>query len=59
MPETQWLTIPEIVRAARAALPANIWDFSCGGAESETTLRRNRAGFDNYSAPRKLDRWRS
>ena len=42
----EWLTIPEIVRAARAKLPANIWHYSCGGAESETTLRRNRSAFD-------------
>jgi glycolate oxidase len=44
-----WLTIPEIVRAARTALPTHIWDFSCGGAESETALRRNRAAFDHYA----------
>lgn len=41
-----WLTIPEIVRAARAKLPANVWHYSCGGAESETTLRRNRSAFE-------------
>ncbi|MPZ13541.1 MAG: alpha-hydroxy-acid oxidizing protein [Chloroflexi bacterium] len=42
----EWLTIPEIVRAARARLAPHIWDFAAGGAESETTLRRNRAAFD-------------
>lgn len=41
-----WLTIPEIVRAARAKLPSNVWHYSCGGAESETTLRRNRSAFE-------------
>ena len=45
----EWLTIPEIVRAARAHLPTNIWDYSCGGAESETTLRRNRSSFDSIA----------
>lgn len=42
----EFLTIPEIVRAAKAKLPPNLWDYSCGGAESETTLRRNRSAFD-------------
>jgi len=42
----EWLTIPEIVQAARAKLPANVWHYSCGGAESETTLRRNRSAFE-------------
>src|SRR5579872_2558816 len=41
-----WATIPEIVNAAQAKIPQNLWDYSCGGAETETTLRRNRAGFD-------------
>ncbi|MBM2810597.1 MAG: hypothetical protein HW416_1356 [Chloroflexi bacterium] len=41
-----WQTIPEIVTAAHAKLPRNLWDFSCGGAETETTLRRNRSAFD-------------
>ena len=55
MSDPQWLTIPEIVRAAHSTLSANVWDFSCGGAESETTLRRNRAGFDEIAfRPRAL-----
>lgn len=45
----EWLTIPEIVRAARAKLPANVWDYSCGGADTETTLRRNRSAFDTMA----------
>src|SRR5688572_25562058 len=44
-----WLTIPETVRAARANLPGNIWDYSCGGAETETTLRRNRTAFEHIA----------
>lgn len=39
------LTIPEVVRCARTALTEEEWDYTCGGAESETTLRRNRVAF--------------
>jgi isopentenyl diphosphate isomerase/L-lactate dehydrogenase-like FMN-dependent dehydrogenase len=38
-------TIPEVVQGARGALSAEVWDYSCGGADSETTLRRNRTAF--------------
>ena len=44
-----FLTIPEIVDAARRRLPPHVWDFSVGGSESETTLRRNRAAFDGLA----------
>ncbi|MFN8535078.1 MAG: alpha-hydroxy acid oxidase [Dehalococcoidia bacterium] len=43
------VTIPAIVDAARRALPAELWDYSCGGSESETTLRRNRSAFDEIA----------
>lgn len=43
------LTIREVVDAARARLSPQIWDYSCGGADSETTLRRNRSAFDHTS----------
>ncbi|WP_158657501.1 alpha-hydroxy acid oxidase [Blastococcus saxobsidens] len=39
------LTIPEVVERARQTLSGDQWDYSCGGAESETTLRRNRTAF--------------
>jgi glycolate oxidase len=45
-PADELLTIPEVVAAARRRLPRDHWDFSAGGSESETTLRRNRAAFD-------------
>jgi glycolate oxidase len=48
-PTNEWATIPEIVRAARTKLPTNLWDYTCGGAESETTLRRNRSAFDSLA----------
>ena len=52
---TEFLTIPEVVAAARARLEPHIWDFSAGGAASETTLRRNRAAFDTLAfRPRML-----
>ena len=36
----------EFVETARARLPDNIWDYLVGGAETETTLRRNRLALD-------------
>jgi isopentenyl diphosphate isomerase/L-lactate dehydrogenase-like FMN-dependent dehydrogenase len=41
MPE-RFMTLPEIERAARNILPSKVWGFGKGGAETETTLRRNR-----------------
>ena len=37
----------EIIQAARRNLPQDVWDYLTGGAESETTMRRNRLGFDS------------
>lgn len=49
-PERQrWQVVGEIVEAARANLPAVVWDYGCGGADSETTLRRNRSAFDHIA----------
>jgi len=36
----------EFIEAAQARLPANIWDYLVGGAETETTLQRNRLALD-------------
>jgi glycolate oxidase len=36
----------EIIQAAHRNLPQDVWDYLTGGAESETTMRRNRMGFD-------------
>jgi isopentenyl diphosphate isomerase/L-lactate dehydrogenase-like FMN-dependent dehydrogenase len=38
----RFVTLPEIRAAARRALPREAWNFGAGGAETETTLRRNR-----------------
>lgn len=43
------LTIPEVVAAARTSLPPPVWDYTCGGADGETTLRRNRSAFDHLA----------
>ncbi len=39
-------TLHEIVQAARASLAPGPWDYLIGGAETETTLRRNRQALD-------------
>src|SRR5579885_753842 len=43
------LTLHELVKAARNALPANIWDYLIGGADTETTVRRNRLALDSLA----------
>ena len=39
----------EIIAAARRKLPQGPWDYLVGGSESETTMRRNRLGFDRLA----------
>ncbi len=49
MPATlrdQFLTQHEFVAAARERLDANGWDYIIGGAETETTVKRNRQALD-------------
>jgi len=41
-----FVTNQEVIQAARKNLNQDIWDYLSGGAESETTMRRNRMGFD-------------
>lgn len=38
----RFMTLPEIRRAAKRILPPGPWGYGAGGAETETTLRRNR-----------------
>ncbi len=45
----RFMTLPEIARAARAALPPGTYGFGAGGTETETTLRRNRAALDQLA----------
>jgi isopentenyl diphosphate isomerase/L-lactate dehydrogenase-like FMN-dependent dehydrogenase len=44
-----FVTNQEIIMAARRNLTQDIWDYLSGGAESETTMRRNRLGFDSLA----------
>ena len=37
----KFVTLPEIRRHAKQVLPRDVWNFGDGGAETETTLRRN------------------
>ena len=43
------VTLHEIVEEARRRLPEGVWDYLVGGAESETTLRRNRQALDSIA----------
>jgi glycolate oxidase len=44
-----FVTNQEIIMAARRNLPQNVWHYLTGGAESETTMRRNRFGLDSLA----------
>lgn len=43
------LSIAEVVREAKARLSHALWDLASGGAESETTLKRNRLAMETYT----------
>ena len=45
----EFLTLHELVKAARNALPVSIWDYLVGGADTETTVRRNRLALDSVA----------
>ena len=42
-------SLHEIVAGARAKLDRNVWDYLIGGAETETTVRRNRLALDSLA----------
>src|SRR3954464_1272413 len=44
--DQQFQSLQEIVLTARQKLPQELWDHLSGGADSETTLRRNRLALD-------------
>ncbi len=46
MNDPEFLTLHEIVKKARQKLNHDNWDYIIGGAETETTLRRNRRALD-------------
>jgi glycolate oxidase len=46
---SDFVTNQEIIMAARRNLAENVWHYLTGGAESETTMRRNRFGLDSLA----------
>jgi isopentenyl diphosphate isomerase/L-lactate dehydrogenase-like FMN-dependent dehydrogenase len=45
----EFMTTTELVAAARRALSRGAWDYLCGGAETETTVARNRQALDSIA----------
>jgi glycolate oxidase len=45
----QFHNLHEFVAVARARLDRNVWDYLIGGAETETTVRRNRLAIDSLA----------
>ena len=43
------LTTTELIAQAKKRLSAETWDFICGGAETETTMLRNRHSLDGIA----------
>ncbi len=44
----RFLTLHEIARKARQNLDQGAWDYLVGGADTESSLRRNRAGVESW-----------
>ena len=44
-----FVTNQEVIITAQRNLTQDIWDYLSGGSESETTMRRNRLGFDSLA----------
>jgi len=42
-----YVSVDEVRRLAKRALPRMVFDFADGGAETESTMRRNEAAFDD------------
>jgi glycolate oxidase len=49
MTSSPFLTLHELVKKARQKLNHDNWDYIVGGAETETTLRRNRLALDSIA----------
>jgi len=47
--DQQFLTLQELVAAAKSNLPPGPWSYLIGGAETETTVRRNRHALDSIA----------
>jgi isopentenyl diphosphate isomerase/L-lactate dehydrogenase-like FMN-dependent dehydrogenase len=58
--DPEFLTLHEMVIAARARLDKGVWDYLVGGTETETTSRRNRHAIESLALrPRVLRNVRS
>jgi isopentenyl diphosphate isomerase/L-lactate dehydrogenase-like FMN-dependent dehydrogenase len=44
----QFMTLPELRRAAQRKLAPEVWDYVCGGAGTEATLRDNHRAMSHY-----------
>jgi len=49
MTASPFLTLHELVKKARQKLNHDNWDYIVGGAETETTVRRNRLALDTIA----------
>ncbi|MBF0276988.1 MAG: alpha-hydroxy-acid oxidizing protein [SAR324 cluster bacterium] len=49
MNQEKYLTLHEIVKAARLNLDQGLWDYLIGGSETETSLKRNRQALDSLA----------
>jgi len=47
-------TLHNIVKAAREKLDGNAWDYLIGGADTETTVKRNRRALDRWARKAQL-----
>lgn len=47
--DEEFLVLHELVKAARRNLSPEVWDYLVGGAETETTLKRNRQAIDSLA----------
>src|ERR1700709_1755697 len=47
--ENEYVTLHEVVKAAKVRLNGNIWDYLIGATETETTMRRNRLALDSLA----------
>lgn len=48
MSEIEFKTLQEMVKLARASLGDEHWDYLIGGADTESSVRRNRYGLDSW-----------
>ena len=49
LPANDYLTLHEIIQQARLNLGNHAWHYIVGGAETETTMRRNRWSIDRLA----------